>query len=114
MAELFLCLICALFFKDPFFIEHEAHDHVYYVGDDVRKIAGLHETRHEVADAHAPGNVCEQVDAAFEYEQVYRIRTQEYDGEPDDFGALFVCTLEVPDAVAEIAVQTARNKSEEI
>jgi hypothetical protein len=105
---------CGLLFKDPFFIEHETHDHVDHVGDNVREVAGLHEARHEIADAHAPGNVFEQVDAAFEDEQVYRVRTQEHDGEPDDFGALLVLAFEVPDAVAEVAVQSPRDKAEKV
>lgn len=105
---------CGLFFKDPFFIEHEAHDYVDHVGDDVREVAGLHETRHEIADAHAPGNVRKQVDATFKDEQVYRVRAQEYDGKPDDFGPLLVPALEVPNAVAEVAIQSPRDKAEKV
>jgi hypothetical protein len=58
--------------------------------------------------------VGEQVDAAFEDKQVYRVRAQEYDGEPDDFGTLLVFAFEVPDAVAEVAVQAPRDKTEKV
>ena len=68
MAEPFLC---GLLFKDPLFIEHETHNHVHYVCNDIGEIAGFHEARHEIADAHAPGNVREQIDATFENKQVY-------------------------------------------
>lgn len=105
--------ICELFFKHPLLIEREARDDVHAVGDDVCEEAGLHEPRNEVGERLAPGGV-QHVNSRFESGEVQEVSCGENDNESDDFGAFFVVTLEIPDAVHQVAVDGAKNEPEKI
>jgi len=102
-----------LLFKHPFLVEHEAGDDVHAVGDDVCEEAGFHELRDEVGERLAPGGV-QNVYGGFEGREVQEVSCREYDNESDDFGALFVVALEIPDAVHQVAVDGAENEPEKI
>lgn len=52
--------------------------------------------------------------ASFKNEQVYSVRTEEYDNETHDFGAFFVCALEVPNSVHDVTVETACNEPQKV
>jgi len=101
-------------FKYPFLIERKAHEYVNDVCDDIGEVCRLHELGNERCEPFAPRSVGEYVGRTFQNEQVDEVRAEENDDEPCDFGALFVRALEVPDAVAEVAVEPAGDKSEKI
>ena len=101
-------------FKHPFLIEREAYEHVNDVCNEACECRRLHELRNEFCEACAPGGVFEHVNASFEDRQVHEIRAEEYDDESYDFGALLVCAFEIPDAVHDVAVEPAGDKSQEV
>jgi len=68
----------------------------------------------EFREACAPSRVFEHVDAPFEDRQVHEIRAEEYDDESYDFGAFLVCTLEIPNAVHDVAIEPTGDKSQKV
>ena len=100
-------------FKYPLLVEGEACDDVHAVRDDVCEEAGLHVLRNKVGEAFAPGGV-EGVDGRFEGGEVEQVGSDEDDDESDDFGALAVLALEIPEAVHQVAVDGAEDKPEKI
>ena len=102
-----------LFLKDPFFIKRKASDYVDDIRDDVCEETGLHKLRNEVGERLAPGGV-EHVNGGFEGYEVESVGGDEYDDESDDFGALAVMALEIPDAVHQVTVDGAENEPEKI
>ena len=54
------------------------------------------------------------VGGTFKNSEVHAVTQKEYDKEADDFGALFVGALEVPDAVADVTVHAASDESEKV
>ncbi len=102
-----------LFLKYPLLIKHKACDDIYAVGDDVCEEAGFHELRNEVGERFAPGGV-QNVNGGFERYEVQGVGRKEHDDESDDFGALAVVALEVPNAVHQVAVDGAENEPEKV
>ena len=102
-----------LFLKNPLFIKRKACNDVYAVRDDVCEEAGFHELRNEVGERFAPGGV-QDVNGGFERYEVQGVGRKEHDDESDDFGALAVMALEVPNAVHQVAVDGAENEPEKV
>lgn len=100
--------------KHPFLVERKADEYVNDIRDDVCEVCRLHELGDEGGKSFAPGGVGEHVGRTFQDKQVDSVRAEEDDDESCDLGALLVCTLEVPDAVAEVTVETSGDKTEEI
>lgn len=103
-----------LLLKHPFLIEREADKHVDDVCNEACECRRLHEPGNEFCEACAPGGVFEHVNAPFEDRQVYEIRAEKYNDESYDFGAFLVCTLEIPDAVHDVAVEPTGDKSQKV
>ena len=106
-------LLISHLFKYPLLVEHKACDYIYAVRNDVCEEAGLHELRNEVGKGLAPGGV-QNVNGGFERYKVQGVGCKEHDNESDDFGALAVMALEIPDAVHQVAVDGAENEPEKI
>lgn len=103
-----------LLLKHPLLIERKAYKHVNDVCNKACECRGLHEPGNEFCETCAPGGVFEQVNASFEDCKVYEIRAEEYDDESYDFGAFLVCTLEIPDAVHDVAIEPTGDKSQKV
>ena len=101
-------------FKHPLLVERKADEHINDIRDDVCEVGRLHESGDEGGKSFAPGGVHKHMGGTFQDKQVDSVRAEEDDDESCDFGALLVCTLEVPDAVAKITVETSGYKTEEI
>ena len=100
--------------KYPFLVKRKACDYVDGVRDEVGEVSGFHVLRDEFAKGATPGGVVENVDCRFEGGEVEQVGGDEDDDEPDDFGALAVMALEIPDAVHQVAVDRAENEPEEV
>ena len=105
---------CLLLPKHPFLIEREAYEHVDDVGDKTCECRRLHELGDEFREPCAPGRVFKHVNAPLEDRQVYEIRAEEHDDESYDLGALLVGAFEIPDAVHDVAVEPARDKTQKV
>ena len=101
-------------FKHPFLVERKAYEHIDDIRDDVCEVGRLHELGDEGGKSFAPGGVREHMGGTFQDKQVDPVRAEEDDDESCDLGTLLVCTLEVPDAVAKVTVETSGDKTEEI
>ena len=99
--------------KNPLLVECEACDDVHAVGDNVCEEAGFHVLRNEIGERLAPGGI-EGVNGCFEGDKVEGVGRDKDDDEADDFAALAVFTLEIPDAVHQVAVDGTENEPEKI
>jgi len=104
----------ALFgFKNQLLVHGEAHQDVDHICNDVCKETGLHELRNEFGKGSAEGLVKEP-NASFQYTQVHAVGADEHQQESNNFGFLVVMALEVPYAVADVAVASAGHETQEI
>ena len=110
----FFCIRVFLFLENPLFVEGVAHEHVDDVCHDVGEERRLHELRNPHGEIVERPHMGEHVLSAFECREVEPVAAQENDCESEDFGALLVVALEIPDAVHEVAVDAARDEPEEI
>ena len=69
--------------------------------------------RNEVSKRLAPGGV-QNVNGGFERYKVQGVGCKEHDNESNDFGALAVMALEIPNAVHQVAVDGSKDKSEKV
>ena len=106
-------LALSICLKYPLFVKGEACDYVNGVGDDVCEKAGFHVLRNEIGKRFAKRCV-EGVYADFECREVQEVGRDKYDDKTDDFLALAVIALEIPDAVHQVAIDGAEDESEEI
>lgn len=102
-----------LFLKNQFLVHGEAHQDVDHVRNDVGKETGLHKLRNEFGKGSAEGLIKEP-NASFQYAKVHAVGADEHQQESNNFGFLVVMALEVPNAVANVAVASAGHETQEI
>lgn len=100
-------------FKNPFLVHGKTYKHVDDICDNVCQETGLHESGNDLGKRGCE-RLGEKVDATFQDREIYPVGADEYHQESYNLRLLVVAALEVPDAVAKVAVAASGNKTQEI